>query len=91
MLKAPPLKSSDLHFSVIKCHCWTYDDNIGPKLKMPSFAILGAYNMFDNKFNQQIDSQGVKLFIGHKASLSTFFIGHIATFFIIEELSGTFF
>ena len=52
MEKAPPLKSLDRHFSVIKCHCWTYDDNIGPKLKKLSFAILGAYNMFDNKFNQ---------------------------------------
>ena len=28
-----------------KCHCWNYDDNIGPKLKKPSFAILGANNM----------------------------------------------
>ena len=44
VLKAPPLKSSDVHFSVIKCHCQTYDDNIGPKLKKPSFAIFGAYN-----------------------------------------------
>ena len=42
----------DLHFSVIKCHCQTYDDNIGPKLKKPSLNILGAYNMFDNKFDQ---------------------------------------
>ena len=33
MLKAPPLKSSDLHFLVIKYHCRSYDDNIGPKLK----------------------------------------------------------
>ena len=41
VLKAPPLKSSDLHFLVTKCHCWTYDDNFGPKLKKPSFAILG--------------------------------------------------
>ena len=32
VLKAPPLKSPDLHFSVIKFHCGTYDDNIGPKL-----------------------------------------------------------
>ena len=47
-----PLKSLDLHFSVIKCHCWTYDDNISPKLKKPSFAILGAYNMFDKRFDQ---------------------------------------
>ena len=45
MVKAPPLKSSDLHFSVIKCHCRTYDDNIGPKLKKRSFAILGAYSI----------------------------------------------
>ena len=43
MLKAPPLKFSDLHFCVIKCHCRTYDDNIGPKFKKPGFAILGAY------------------------------------------------
>ena len=43
MLKAPALKSSDLYFSVIKCHCQTYDDIIGPKLKKLSFAILGAY------------------------------------------------
>ena len=27
-------------------------DNFGPKLKKPSFAILGAYNMFYNKFHQ---------------------------------------
>ena len=52
MLKAPPLKSSDLHFSAIECHCETCDDNIGPKLKKKSFVILGAYNMFDNKFDQ---------------------------------------
>ena len=32
---------SDLHFSVRKCHCRTYDENIGPQLKKPSFAILG--------------------------------------------------
>ena len=40
VLKAPPLISSDLHFSVIKCHCWTYDANIGPKLKKPSLYII---------------------------------------------------
>ena len=45
MLKAPPLKSSDLNLSVQKCHCRTYDDNIGPKLNKPSFAILGVYNI----------------------------------------------
>ena len=28
------------------------DDYIGPKLKKPSFALLGAYNMFDNKFDE---------------------------------------
>ena len=52
MLKAPPLKSLDLHFSGIKCNCQTYDNNIAPKLKKPSFAIFGANNMFDNRFNQ---------------------------------------
>ena len=34
-------KSLHLHLSVIKCDCPTYDDNIGPKLKQPSFVILG--------------------------------------------------
>ena len=52
MLKAPPFKSLDLNFSVIKCHCWTYDDNIGPKFKKPRFAFLGGYNMFDNKLDK---------------------------------------
>ena len=52
MLKAPPLKSLVLHFSVLKCHCQTYDHNIGPKFKKLRFAILGAYNTFDNKFDQ---------------------------------------
>ena len=40
MLKAPPLKSSDLYFLVKKCHCWTYEDNFRPKFKKLSFAIL---------------------------------------------------
>ena len=31
MLKAPSLKFLNLHISVIKCYCRTYDDNIGPK------------------------------------------------------------
>ena len=52
VLKAPPFKSLDLHFSVIKCHCWIYDDNIGSKLKKTRSAILGAYNTFDNRFDQ---------------------------------------
>ena len=47
MLKAPPLKSSDLHLSVIKYNCQTYNDNIRPNFKKPGFAILGAYNMFN--------------------------------------------
>ena len=29
-----------------------YSDQMGPKFKKPSFAILGAYNMFNNKFDQ---------------------------------------
>ena len=52
MLKAPPLKSLDLHFSVIKFQCRAYDDNIGPKLKKPSCVILGADKMFHNKLDQ---------------------------------------
>ena len=52
MLKAPPLKSPDLHFLLIKCNCRLFDDNIGPKLKKLSFPIFGANNMFGNRFNQ---------------------------------------
>ena len=52
MLKAPTLKSSNLHFLVIKCHCRTYYDNINTKFKKPSSAIFVAYIMFDNKFDQ---------------------------------------
>ena len=42
MLKGPGLISSDQHLLLVKCNCRTYDDNIGPKLKKPSFEILGA-------------------------------------------------
>ena len=42
MLKQPGLISSDLHLSVIQCNYRTYDDNIGQKLKKPSFVILRA-------------------------------------------------
>ena len=38
MLKAPPLKSSGLHISVLKCNCWIYHANIGLRLIYPSFA-----------------------------------------------------
>ena len=44
MLKAPPIISSDLHFSVLFCYCQTYVDNIGQKLQKPRFVTLGAYN-----------------------------------------------
>ena len=44
MLKVLTLNSLDLHLSQIKCNCRTYE-----KL---SIAILGAYIMFDNKFEQ---------------------------------------
>ena len=37
-------------FLGIKCHCWTYDDNISLKLKKPSFAIFGGilFYIFSN-------------------------------------------
>ena len=38
VLKAPPLKSSGLHISVLKCNCWIYHANIGLRLIYPSFA-----------------------------------------------------
>ena len=50
MLKAKPLISLDLHyFSVLQYNCQTYEDNICQKFQKPSFAMLGAYNMFKNK------------------------------------------
>ena len=42
MLKLPGLNSSGLHILVLWCNCLTYDDNISPKFKKPSFAILGS-------------------------------------------------
>ena len=41
MLKRPGFKFSVLHISVVKCKFWSDDDNIGQKLKEPSFVILG--------------------------------------------------
>ena len=52
MLKAPPLISSNPHLSVIKCNCWTYGDNIGPRLKKPSFVY---FQPFLNIFFEHID------------------------------------
>ena len=42
MLKAPSLKSLDLHFSVLQCHCGTYDDNIDPKFKKAKLCNIGG-------------------------------------------------
>ena len=42
MKKAPPLKSSDLHFSVINCQCRTYDYKICPKFFKSRALLLGA-------------------------------------------------
>ena len=50
MLKGPSLKSSGLHISVIYCTFWPYDDNIEPKLKKPSFVMLGANTGSKNRF-----------------------------------------
>ena len=66
MLKAPPPPSYflDLHFSVIKCHCQTNDDNIGPKLKkaevcyvegeqyVPKLSPMGIDLKFVRKINK---------------------------------------
>ena len=55
MLKAPPLISCDLHFSVLYCNSGTYDDNIGQNFQKPSFAIfVASYNclyLFITLFN----------------------------------------
>ena len=40
MLKAPPLISWDLHFSVLYGYCQTYVENIGQKLQKPRFVTL---------------------------------------------------
>ena len=51
MLKQPALNSSDLHFSVIKCNCWTYDDNIGPKLKKSRGLLCRGVKYVQKSFN----------------------------------------
>ena len=50
MLKGPALIYSVQHKSVLLCNCQTYGDNIGQKFQKMHFAILGAYNIFKNKF-----------------------------------------
>ena len=42
-------KSTTSYF--LLCNFWTHDDNIRPKFKKLSFAILEAYNMFDKTFS----------------------------------------
>ena len=44
MPKAPPLKSWDLHFLVIKCHRRTYDDTIGPKYHCQTFSYFITFS-----------------------------------------------
>ena len=46
MLKQPGLISSDLTLLVIKCNCWTYNNNIGLKLKKLSFVIWSVKNLY---------------------------------------------
>ena len=45
-VRAPPLISSDLHFSVIYCHCRTYDDTVGPKLQKRVIVFESFYPFF---------------------------------------------
>ena len=98
MLKAPPLIPWTYIFSVIYCNCRTYDDNIGQILHNLRFATFGAYNMFDNKFDQHrpevcpeigkirhvmIKNQGLSRIRKHFKDIT--FIKHIAsmsTYFI---------
>ena len=42
LLKQPGLKFSSLHISVIKCKFWSYDENMGPKLKKWSSLFWGC-------------------------------------------------
>ena len=46
MLRAPPLISSDLHFSVLYCHCRTYNDTVGPKLQKRVIVFESFYPFF---------------------------------------------
>ena len=39
-----------------------YSDQMDPKFKKPGFAILGAYNMFNNKFDQNSTEVCPKIF-----------------------------
>ena len=52
MLKAPLLIPRTYIFLVLKCNCQTYDMNLSQIFQTPRCATLGAYDMFDNKFDQ---------------------------------------
>ena len=54
MPKGPGLKSLGLHISVIYCKFWSCDDNIGLKLKKPTFVILGEQHMLKNKCRPKV-------------------------------------
>ena len=54
MLKASPLKFSDLLLSVTKSKCRTYDDNLGLKIKKAEVCNTGGV-----KYVQKISSTGI--------------------------------
>ena len=91
MLKAPPLISSDLHFLVIKCHCPTFDDNIGPKFKKSEVCNIGGIQYVQKISLMGIDPRFVRIisqislgprFVRNitQIPLSTRFVRNITTF-----------
>ena len=42
MIKQPDLNFSELNLSVIKCNCWTYEDNIGKQFKKAKLCKIGG-------------------------------------------------
>ena len=58
-----------LYLSVLWCNCWTYNDNISPKLKKLSFAILGAsFNYIHPPTSAPLQTQpwGQWIILSHK-------------------------
>ena len=67
MLKAPPVNSRAYAFLVLKCNCWTHNDNFGHIFRNLRFATLGALKI-------RLTNVGPR-FIRTIASLLTFLSG----------------
>ena len=74
MLKQPALISLDLYLSVINCKCWTYDDNIGPRIKKAELCnIVGVKFIYLEMLTfsvKTLEINFITTYVGLKRSLT---------------------